>query len=81
MSVSAQGRYHGFAIKDLGPVIMESSDPELVAVKPTDNARAVYLRARKPGRAIVRYTFDTYAEGLGRGAVNDGFEVRVVPAR
>lgn len=72
----------GFAIKALGPAGMESSKPDVVAVEPADDTgETVYLRARKPGVATVRYTYDTYSGVHHRSGVNDGFEVRVVPAR
>jgi hypothetical protein len=67
----------GLTLSAMGPAFMDSSDPEVVAIEHTGSWNTVYLRARKPGVAIVRYGI---VDG-GSSPGNDGFEVRVLRAK
>jgi hypothetical protein len=67
----------GFTLSAMGPAFMDSSEPEIVAIEHTGSWNTVYLRARKAGVAIVRYGV---LHG-GSSPDNDGFAVRVLPAK
>lgn len=68
----------GFTLGAMGPAFMESSDPAVITVEPTDATwNAVYLRGRGPGVATLHYELPR-DEG---SPANDGFEVRVLPAK